>query len=271
MENKQMEYSEEEKQRMDEGWERIQKRFETKPFIAETESQKKYLQTLQTFHETPTINQLLADVTKKEFRPQKHPKQLMQYDEAKRILWRIMNAKLQNEGRKFEHAGNDLEVIQNLIKYFIGDASSAYDLRKGICLAGSVGMGKTFLMESFMTFCEVVAGANKFRKVGTGDVFEDIAAASNPIVALKKYYHGNVFFDDLGNEPIHFQHFGNVMAYMDRIMFKREEKSRVGLCITHFTTNLKGSDIKKRYGERFFDRFRKIMNVVVMTSPSKRN
>ena len=269
MENKEIQITEAEKQRMDEGWERIQKRFETKPFIAETETQKQYLNTLKT-DDAVSVNSIIAKVTKAEFRGHKHPKQIMEYDDAKRILWRIMNTKLANEGRTFEHAGNDLEVIQNLLKYFIGDNSSAYDLRKGICLAGGVGMGKTFLMESFMTFTKAINGRT-FRKVGTGDVYDDISGAKNPTVALKKYYHGNVFFDDLGNEPAIFQHFGNVIAYMDRIMFKREEANRVGVCITHFTTNLKGSDISQRYGQRFMDRFKKELNVIVMTAPSKRN
>ena len=259
-----------EKERIADNWAKFETRFANKPFIPETEAQKAYLHQVN-HKEAQTIEAITKKAIQKELKAHKQPKQVMQYDVAKTLLWRIMNAKLASEGRTFEHAGNDLEVIQNLLKYFIGDNSSKYDLRKGICLAGDVGMGKTFLMECFQSFCSAAAGLQKFRKVGCGDVFDDIAAANNPQLAIMKYYKGNVFFDDLGNEPEFFKHFGNEFAYMDRIMFKREESFRVGYCMTHFTTNLNGRAIEARYGKRFFDRFKKMLNVIVMTAPSKRN
>ena len=264
-----VEIPEAEKAQIIDNWAKFETRFAAKPFVAKTADQKAYLEKVNR-EEIPTLEIITKRAMRKELKPQKQPKKIMEYNDARKVLWKIMNAKLSSEGRRFQHAGNDLEVIQNLLKYFIGDHSSQYDLRKGICLAGDVGMGKTFLMESFMAFCNAINELPNFRKVGCGDVFDDIASANNPTVALKRFYKGNIFFDDLGNEPEFFKHFGNELAYMDRIMFKREEAFRVGYCITHFTTNLNGNDIKKRYGTRFSDRFKKMMNIVVMNAPSKR-
>lgn len=265
--------SEGEKTKIVERWAGFENRLNFSPFIAKTDYQKAYLAKINK-NEVKTLDSMLAEATRREQRNHKKPVKVMDYDEAKRLLWRIMGAKLRSQGRKFEYDGNDLEVIQELLKYFIGDESGSLDRRKGICLSGGVGMGKTFLMECFMSFTKMT-DARTFGKVGCGDIYDEISKGSkarfgSAAAAMAKYYKCNLFFDDLGNEPLIFQDFGNKIEYMDRIFFKREEAFRVGLCISHITTNLKGKEIEERYGKRFFDRFKQMFNVVVMTAPSKR-
>lgn len=262
-----------EKEKIIRNWANFENRFAGKPFLAKTPEQKKYLKKV-TSKEDFSLKSMLRKATAKEERKHKQPIQKMAYDDAKKILWKIIQTKLASQGRKFEHDGNDLVVIRDLLKYFIGDPSGDLDLRKGICLSGDVGMGKTFLMECFMSFAKITNNKT-FGKIGCGDIYEEIGKASksrfgSSAAAMSKYYKKNLFFDDLGNEPLVFQDYGNKIEFMDRIFFKREESFRNGLCISHITTNLKGKEIAERYGKRFFDRFKQMFNVLVMTAPSKR-
>ena len=244
-----------EKEKIIRNWANFENRFAGTPFLAKTPEQKKYLKKV-TSKEDFSLKSMLRKAT------------------AKKLLWKIIQTKLASQGRKFEHDGNDLVVIRDLLKYFIGDPSGDLDLRKGICLSGDVGMGKTFLMECFMSFTKITNNRT-FGKIGCGDIYEEIGKASksrfgSSAAAMSKYYKKNLFFDDLGNEPLVFQDYGNKIEFMDRIFFKREESFRNGLCISHITTNLKGKEISERYGKRFFDRFKQMFNVLVMTAPSKR-
>lgn len=247
---------------------RFDSRFESKPFIAKTDFQKNYLQNLNN-RKKSTFDDLLNTIEKDCVRPKRIDQQKIPYDSAKVVLWKIYKERLKQKSKEFIFSGNDKEVIQMLLKYFIGDASCGLDMDKGICLVGGVGMGKTFMMESFQQFCQKLP-IKKFVMKGAEDVYDEMASSTNPTKTMTKYYKGPWCFDDLGAEPLIFQDYGNKRAYMERIFFKRNEAFRRGYMTTHVTTNLMPSDIKERYGERFYDRFKEMFNVIHMTAKSKR-
>jgi DNA replication protein DnaC len=220
---------------------------------------------------TKRIEDVFASIENKERKEHKRIKHDVSYETARMILWKIFKEKLAAQNREFYADGNDIEVITNLLKYFIGDASSIYDLTKGICLMGNVGPGKTFLLESFQRFCgELGLKERMFKMVSTNDVYDKISSSGNKSITMSRFFKADWCFDDLGDEPLKYSDYGNELLFMIRIMTKRYEAFSRGKMTTHATSNLDVADLKERYGERFFDRFKQMFNVVVMTSQSKR-
>ena len=56
------------------------------------------------------------------------------FEAARKVCWAIMSEKLALDGRAFSKEGNVVEVIPQLIRYFIGDKECVYPLNKGIYL-----------------------------------------------------------------------------------------------------------------------------------------
>lgn len=148
------------------------------------------------------------------------------------------------------------EVMESFAKYFAGEAG-VFPLDKGIILHGSVGCGKTTLFKAFnfgtMFQCDrpkralnghntLLFGAAKCTDVA--DVYAEGGA-----LALRRYYGGNMLFDDLGVEAlgVNFGQRENVMA---RVIQERYDRNG----ITFLTTNLTFKGIQDAYGERVASR-----------------
>lgn len=250
--------------------EKFEKRFDFDIAKGKTVEGSAYLKGLRT-DKVKTLDDVLAVVASKEKKAHKQIKQTVSYETARLVFHRIVTEKLAAQGKMFYVAGNDAVVIRNLILYFIGDNNSSFDLRKGICLMGNVGPGKTFLMESFQRFCQVLNLKDKqFKMVSTNDIYDRIAASGNKTVTMSRYFKGDYCFDDLGDEPLKYMDYGNEILYMIRVMTKRYEAYSRGKIFTYATMNLDVPQLRERYGERFYDRFKDMFNIVLMDSPSKR-
>lgn len=208
-------------------------------------------------------------------RPQKRIELAMPYDTARRIVWKICKAKSAIIGREFVVDENNKFVIQDLIKYFIGDETGNYNPSKGLLLFGKVGLGKTYLLSVMQTF--VKAANIEHRKFGIKvcadivDEVEDTSKNAPGINALNKYFSGkDMCFDDLGQEIAVLQRYGNTFSVMERILVKRYSNFVNGKCITHLTTNLTPEEIETVYGSRLADRCNEMFNFVFMDGESRR-
>jgi hypothetical protein len=220
-------------------------------------------------------------------RPNRFVKQEMTFDKAKVIWWRIFSIELQKEGAKFVATDLELEIMQDLLKYFIGDDSSKYDLRKGICLVGKTGPGKTFLMDSFRIFCNKTNNSRAFKRKECIQIKNEIALTKgnynqSPESVMQKYHRGHYFFDDLGAEPVPFHYFKDELMFMEEILTQRERHFHKGSCITHLTTNLLPEsytneqgifiedEILVKYGNRIRSRMKKMYNFILWDGIDKR-
>lgn len=213
------------------------------------------------------------------------------------ITWEIPNARelFENLRRTKSKTGAwykvtefNSDVIAILCMYFSGKEGDKnilaekyphIKLNKGICLTGPQGVGKTHLMNYFarnpyqsylLTTCRDVA--EKYRNdweyegVKTLEYYSSKPAATHP--QPYKQEHLGICFGDLGTEEDK-NNYGNKINVIDEIFFKRYE-SGIPLHMTHFTTNLSGEEIKKRYGIRFFDRLVESCNWIVLEGDSFR-
>lgn len=219
------------------------------------------------------FDEILSKVDKIVKRPQRRLKKTMDYEAARVIFWRICKGRQASKNEEFEVDEHNKDVIPNLVKYFINDESGAYDLRKGILLTGDVGTGKTLLLANIATFLQMVQSEKAFKVGVCNDIVDQLMAQSYKSksgINLKKYYSGHWCFDDLGDEPAKFQHYGNIIRPMDRILSERYKAFENGWCLTHGTTNLNAQELNEYYGKRVYDRIKKMFNVVLLGGESRR-
>lgn len=164
------------------------------------------------------------------------------------------------------------QITNQLAQYFAQDPEfegSGYSLKKGILLAGGVGVGKTTLMQLFgrnplasfiIVPCRNIA--NEFVDYGnemldkyTG---EFLPSSDNP-------FRHNTFglcFDDLGTETRK-KNYGNELNVLEEILLTRYERRQSLMNRTHITTNLTGDAIGEMYGDRVRSRMREMFNIIV--------
>lgn len=142
----------------------------------------------------------------------------------------------------------------------------------GVIMMGSVGNGKTTLMNATMSLLNTAysntPGENGMRKRFTilNMPAKDIAAASRK---GEDVYGDNIVvcgIDDLGEEPKEVWSYGNAITPIIDILEERYKNRK----ITLVTTNLDAEGLNKKYGDRVTDRLREMMQVIVFTNPSYR-
>lgn len=205
-------------------------------------------------------------------RPQKQLPQIMDYEIAKRIVWKIGNAVLAERGRKWEIEDEQKEVIESLVRYFINDPEGRLDVNRGIYLWGNVGRGKTFLFEVMKAFADAVPITPKRFRIATCTEIADKLLWNKGETGdqMANYHHGSWMFDDLGNEPGAVKSYGNEVQVMERLLVARYQRFTDGLCITHVTSNDKPDEIEGKYGTRFYDRAKEMFNFVYLRGNTKR-
>lgn len=205
-------------------------------------------------------------------RPQKQMRQVMEYEVAKRLVWKIGNAILEERGRKWEIEDCQKEIVESLVKYFINDPTGRLDNSKGLYLWGDVGRGKTFLFEVMKVFADAVPiTAKRFRMVSCAEIADKLLwARGESGQQMSDYHQGGWMFDDLGNEPGAIKSYGNEVQVMERLLVARYSKFTNGLCLTHVTSNDTPDELLQKYGTRLSDRAKEMFNFVFLRGESKR-
>jgi energy-coupling factor transporter ATP-binding protein EcfA2 len=191
-----------------------------------------------------------------------------------------------NEAKEREYS----VIVKSLCCYFANDPrfeTRDLKLSKGILLFGSVGVGKTTLMQMFkingvfsykMVSCrEVESEYAKEGDVAIGQYsinYPSIAINSNPFGHQELGY----CFDDLGTENAVTKHFGNAKNVMADILLNRYDNAMTKardtgnppeFRDTHITTNLSAEEIEKYYGTRVRDRMRECFNMITFDEKSQ--
>lgn len=205
----------------------------------------------------------------------------------KQEIVRSCEEKAASKGEEWIWDAQTSWMVRNMMYYFANDerindeGESGWDLRKGILLYGNVGVGKTWLFEVFRYIARkhlVVCGKNfkmnecidisKMHNTVRWKISKGIQLA--PDEKLDRYMIGNWCFDDLGQEPLEINDFGNKSVLMEEILAERNAHFAAGRYLTHATTNLSLDELKDRYGLRLFDRMMHMMNAVEWRGESKR-
>jgi hypothetical protein len=182
-------------------------------------------------------------------------------------------------GEHFAVFPEDHAIIFKLLVYAIGDRENTdrqnLDLRKGILLAGPIGVGKTALMTLTNYFspvekCYLIRSVREisfeFEQEGyklinrySKGSFRLVHGLSVPLVYC---------FDDLGVEQT-IKYFGNECNVMAEILLSRYDLFVSKGMLTHVTTNLSASELEVMYGNRLRSRFREMFNLIAFDKTSR--
>lgn len=133
------------------------------------------------------------------------------------------------------------------------DALKAYLEGYGVLISGDVGTGKT-------SFFKALGG---IRKVTMVDLY------ANPLEEIveivDRMNDEEIVVDDIGTEPV----YSNYGCKMDILPWLIERRSKSEMR-THYTTNLNGDELTKRYGARVVDRMYETCKMFKFSGASRR-
>ncbi|MBN9294007.1 MAG: ATPase [Flavobacteriia bacterium] len=153
-------------------------------------------------------------------------------------------------------------ILKKLMAYAIRDEEycKKYDIDpdKGILLVGTIGCGKTSLMQLFNILTHQ---HRKYTVKPTRTIAGEFL--QNGYDTIHKYGNSDTIycFDDLGIEQ-NMKHFGNESNVMAEILLSRYDLLRSRGTITHATTNLNANELEKLYGNRVRSRLREMFNLI---------
>lgn len=191
----------------------------------------------------------------REFKSTK-PDKSITYEDGRVLFWRIVQHWQRENEQAFHWNDNNKKTIRDLLRYFLRDELSEYDVNKGVFLFGDFGRGKTLLMRLFSIFTTTL-NVRPFVMCNCKDIVVEVSKVGN-LEPLENYFRGVKCFDDLGFEDAGFKVFGNNVSVMEYILNHRCESG----WMTHVTTNLTPDMIEQYYGERIASRIYQMFNFV---------
>ena len=159
-------------------------------------------------------------------------------------------------GGEFKASQNQSNLMNMLFKYFLHQ-DSTIDTKKGICLLGTFGSGKTEIMRAFtLTHFHEHKPYEKPCKVTSA--IEMIDHYNNE-TNFNTYFENNIYIDDLGSE----QRAKYMSKEEDPILSKFFELwyLRKGLKL-YLTTNLSMQELSDKYGGRVYSRLHELCNFI---------
>ena len=186
---------------------------------------------------------------------------------SKESFWGIFCANAEGVLRKrgvyseFVVDEDNKHIINDLYLYLIGSKECKLNINAGILIGGTVGCGKSVLLESFiLTYNSLCV-----RPILSVHA-KDIAAIIKKEGVTAKYRMQPLYIDDLGRESDVVKDFGNVITPMvDLIAARYDAGAR-----TFATTNFKYEVLELKYTPFITSRLKEMMNQIILISPSRR-
>jgi len=245
---------------------------------------KAYRDKMQQLNREPTqLEGILGRLNRRITVTKRH--QVLGLEIAQDVISEIFRTELWRKSKTIELTDDQIDILNNIIQYFIGDASSPYPLHKGLFVYGGYGVGKTFLFRAMQTLCEIAPIDDmKFQIESTKTLVQAVIDAKdlkdkdkkgNP---MEPYRRGNLLLDDLGEERQKILSYGNQENPIDMLLSERYIAfDRFGH-LTHVTSNLGLGDdddalqkqLTAAYGSRVFDRMCDMFEFVLLPGESKR-
>lgn len=212
-----------------------------------------------------------------------HRQQVLPFEVAKIVVTTAFEKEMARKKKRVYFTDEQLAIVDDITKYFIGDPSGPYSLVKGLFVYGGLGVGKTMLFRVMQTVCRVTPILEmQFEEVATKTLYERYVTykeskekKNNP---LAQYSRGHLLLNDLGEERQTHISYTNEERPMDLLLSERNEAwDRFGH-LTHVTTNLGLGDsetaledqLNKVYGSRILDRFHDMFEIILLPGESKR-
>lgn len=194
-------------------------------------------------------------------------------EKANEVLWK-------REKKEFQIDENNNYALLFFISYF-SDYNHLADLggkpHKGMFIYGNYGTGKSLFFEILEEVYKTSKNpAYYIKTINTIDLIDKVTnqlsrpnqLAPNDKSILEINTTGTKHFEDLGAER-KLIHFGNNFEVMSEILQLRYNNSK-SRGKTFITSNLSPDQVRKRYGNRVYDRMLEMFNIIEMKGNSRR-
>lgn len=161
----------------------------------------------------------------------------------------------------------DPKAFRNLARYLI--AKMEMQTKKGLCLYGNNGTGKTTFMRMFCGARTLNASdiSDIFTRNGQRDALEVVLLPKEYDVYPSGYFNLNI--DDMGAEKA-LNEYGIKYEPMALVIEKMYNRFFVGFGKYNITTNLTKEQISERYGQRIASRMAEMFYFVPFTGKDNR-
>lgn len=247
-----------------------------------TEEGREYREKMNRVNQEPTqLEGILARLNKSV--RVTYRQQVISFEIAHEVFYKAMAMELTRKNKGMVFTPEQTIIIDNIIKYFIGDPTGPYLLQKGLFVYGSYGVGKTILFRIMQLLCQIIPIPDmEFAETPTKSLYEAYVdfkeSKEKKVNPLSKFSRGNLLLNDLGEESQVVISYKNEQRPMDLLLDERNIAwDRFG-AKTHVTSNLGMGDtedaLEKQlnaiYGTRILDRFMDMFNFIFMPGESKR-
>lgn len=181
-----------------------------------------------------------------------------------------------NQDKTFEIDSQNFKIIKQLISYFTRQQDSELNIKKGICLYGGIGTGKSTIMRELSKFTKDKDLETQFDFIYMDDIYTD--CDSSGLDSLNSYKFRSCCFDDIGmRAENNVNNYGTkINAYRELVRRQYTRYSRPIPSLSHYTTNIQYQnddffkDLAKTFGGRELDRFKEMCNFVPLLGNSRR-
>lgn len=200
----------------------------------------------------------------------------LSWEEFLLLFTQSANCVLRKRGRKAEFVVDSINqhAIEQLWLYMSYDNSFSGDLDKGIMLQGSIGVGKSLLLESYAYLQNRLAHRVKapngesfkgIQFIHANELADCIKSAES---GARSFAKPTLIIDDIGREPKSVMNFGNVCNPIAELIAARADSA----VITHATSNYNLATLSSDgfYGPMVGDRIRAMFNFITVDGKSRR-
>lgn len=232
------------------------------PLVPVTEAGRKYLEQLNA--EAKPKRPFTRDLS-----------QTMDWETARRKVWGMFEMRAahisQIEDRDFNWVfdESELQIIRNMIRYFINDKSCEWPLTKGLFVYGLPGTGKTEIMRVFERFCMEFNLPKAFQFTSMAETYVKCKSEKgfDPITQNVQL---DRCFDEFGLHTGAVMTFGESLDINEAIIEARYKRFRNGGQVTHFISNMTTTEAKEKLSPMIFDRVKQMCTSVYFKGQSKR-
>ena len=177
---------------------------------------------------------------------------------------------------------NTKNIYKNLLLYFLGEESE-YDLKKGICLTGTYGVGKSSIFNIFHEYLKLnfPFNNNLYRISSIEDLISNsknedflnslfLLNIKENEVGAKKANPINILINEFGHKYDMKIYGTDVNEFIDMFLMKRYDIFQQYGKLTHITTNFDAKQLKGLFHPKIYDRFKEMLNIIPVTGKSLR-
>lgn len=227
--------------------------------------------------------QMEANKLLNELKPIPYIENCGEYDFEKRMEMTLMRI-AKTLCHEFKIDNDNREIYENSIRYFAGDETGKYNIKKGLFVYGANGVGKSFYFKVFHGLNRAVDSPNNFKMLSVCDLIDGITntgpkyftesqispvgSRSNSDLYWRRPPH--ILIDDLGQSEETANYYGNNINVVVEFIRRRYYAYIDHYSLTHCSTNLLPSAIGKKYGKYIESRMNEMFNIIFFPGVDKR-